>query len=78
MEKELINYIKEFQLVDLIGFGRILGVEEEDNFEDYLTNIIVAFLNEKRKKRKQLLQLAKDIANNNKGYDMAAENIKGN
>lgn len=78
MEKELINYIKEFQLIDLIGFGRILGVEEEDNFEDYLTNIVIAFLNQKRRKRKQLLQLAKDIAGNNKDYDTAAENIEDN
>lgn len=69
MEKELIKYIEDFQLIDLLGFGNILGVEECDNFEDYVTNIVVKFSKEKRKKRKQLLQLAKDIAGNNRDYD---------
>lgn len=69
MEKELIRYMRDFQLTDLLGFGNILRVQEVDDFEEYVTNIVVSFSKEKRKKRKQLLQLAKDIAGNNRDYD---------
>lgn len=71
MEKELIKYIGKFQLTDLLGFGNILRVREEDckDFQDYITKIVVSFSKEKRRKRKQLLQLAKDVAENNMEYD---------
>lgn len=59
--KILIEYFKEFQITDLLGFGNILGVEEEDDFADYCTNILVKFSEENRSKRRQLLKLAKDI-----------------
>lgn len=65
MEKELLGYIENFQLTDLLGFGKILNVEEKDDYADYLNNIIVNFKKEKRKKRKQLLKLAKDISEYN-------------
>lgn len=59
---QLLRYFQEFQVSDLIGFAQILGVEEVDNFIDFTTNILVAFWQENRLKRKQLLKLAKDIA----------------
>lgn len=58
---QLLEYFKEFQYTDLLGFGRILDAKEEDNFDDYVTNILVHFISESRLKRKQLLKLAKDI-----------------
>lgn len=69
MEKKLIEYIKSFQLTDLLGFGNILSVPEEDNFENYIINIVNNFSKENYRKRKALLKLAKDIATNNKEYD---------
>ena len=69
MEKKLIEYFKNFQLTDLLGFGNILGVKENNNFEEYVTDIILAFLQQDRKKRKALLKLAKDINNNNLDFD---------
>lgn len=78
MEKELIKYIEEFQLIDLLGFGNILGVEECDSFEDYVINIVVKFSKENRKKRKQLLQLAKDIVGNNRDYDKGVAAAQNN
>ena len=59
---QLLGYFQEFQVSDLIGFAQILGVEEVDNFIDFTTNILAAFWQENRIKRKQLLKLAKDIA----------------
>lgn len=68
---QLLEYFKEFQHIDLLGFGRILDVEEKDNFEDYVTNILVSFISESGIKRKQLLKLAKDIVIANR--NMVAE-----
>lgn len=58
---QLLENFKEFQITDLIGFARILDVEEKDNFADYCTDICIAFSKENARKRKQLLKLAKDI-----------------
>ena len=69
MEKKIIKYFENFQLIDLLGFGNILGVKENDNFEEYVTEIILAFLQQDRKKRKDLLKLAKDISENNINFD---------
>ena len=57
----LLNCFKDFEVTDLVGFGAILGVEEKEDFTDYCVDIIAAFCEEKRLKRKQLLKLAKDI-----------------
>lgn len=67
--KDLIEYFKEFQITDLLGFGNILGVEEEDDFADYCTNILVKFSEENRSKRRQLLKLAKDIVVANRSME---------
>ena len=40
MEKELIGYIKNFQLSDLLGFARIVGAEETKDFKDFVTAIL--------------------------------------
>lgn len=69
MEKKLIEYFKNFQLTDLLGFGSILGIKEEDNFENYVTNIVVAFSEQNRKKKRALLKLAKDISEANIDFD---------
>ena len=52
MEKKLIRYIKNFQLSDLLGFARIVGAEETEDFEDFVTEVIVKFLEMPRKDRK--------------------------
>lgn len=65
MEIELMEYMKKFSLVDFIGFGRILKIEETPELEDYVLKIIVEFKNQKRKIRKGLLELAKNIAEEN-------------
>ena len=37
---ELIKRLRTFQVTDLIGLGRILGIEENMEFEDFITKII--------------------------------------
>ena len=69
MEKKLIRYIKNFQLSDLLGFARIVGAEETEDFVDFVTEVIVKFLEMPRKDRKNLLKLAKQVSENNLEYD---------
>ena len=53
-EKKLIGYIKNFQLSDLLGFARIVGAEETEDFEDFVTEVVMKFLEMPRKDRKNL------------------------
>ena len=69
MEKKLIGYIKNFQLSDLLGFARIVGAEETEDFEDFVTEVVMKFLEMPRNDRKNLLKLAKQVSENNLEYN---------
>lgn len=64
--QRLVKLFTQMEFLDIIGFGNILGVEEIDPFEDYVTAICEAFSKQPRIKRRQLLKLAKDIVKANK------------
>lgn len=76
MEKKLIEYIKDFQLVDLFGFARIVGAQEQENFEDYVVEVVMKYLKLPRKDRKNLLKIAKQISENNREYDRLKQEEK--
>lgn len=76
MEAELMEYMKKFSLLDFIGFGRILEVEETLELEDYVFKIIGAFQQKKRKTRKELLRLAKEISEENEKEKRSAAEPK--
>lgn len=76
MEKKLIRYFKDFQLVDLIGFARIVGAVEKEDFEDYVVDIVVKFNELPRKDKKNLLKIAKQVSENNREYDRQNEENK--
>lgn len=78
MEEKLIKYLTTFQLSDLIGFAAILQVQEEEDFNEYIVNIVEAFTAKNRKIRKELLKLAKDISLNNRDFDKGDKNGKEN
>lgn len=66
MEKKLIECFLGFSVLDLIGFGKILGVEENgQEFEDFVTEIVVEFSKQNRFQRSKLLKLAKKIKKDN-------------
>lgn len=64
--EKFLGYIKEFEFTDLLAFGNILGIEENENFQEYVMQITIAFNEANREHRKALLKLAKDIAAENK------------
>lgn len=68
-EKKLIEYMKHFQLLDLLAFGKMLDVQEEDDFDEYMVNIIAAFSEKNRGDRRKLLKLARLIKENNDEFD---------
>lgn len=78
MEEKLIKYLTTFQLSDLIGFAAILQVQEEEDFNEYIINIVEAFAAKNRKIRKELLKLAKDISLNNRDFDRSDKNGEEN
>lgn len=78
MEEKLIKYLTTFQLSDLIGFAAILQVQEEEDFNEYIVNIVEAFVAKNRKIRKELLKLAKDISLNNRDFDRGNKNGEEN
>ena len=49
MEEKLIKYLTTFQLSDLIGFAAILQVQEEEDFNEYIVNIVEAFAAKNRR-----------------------------
>ena len=78
MEEKLIKYLTTFQLSDLIGFAAILQVQEEEDFNEYIVNIVEAFAVKNRKIRKELLKLAKDISLNNRDFNRGNKNGEEN
>ena len=65
MEKKFVECLTKFQLTDLLGFGKMLNVEENDDFIEYISNIVAAALEKPYMERRKLLRLAKDIAAGN-------------
>ena len=63
---KLLENFRELQYTDIIGFGNILSVKEEDDFDDYLTSIIVSYMKQPKSKRKALLKLSKQLVQANK------------
>ena len=67
--KKLLKYFSRMQFTDILAFGNILGVKEEDQFEEYVTNILEAFSKMPAAKRRSLLKLGKDVSEANEEYD---------
>lgn len=65
-----LGMVGKMTVLDLIGFGQFLGVEEKENFEDYVADLVVAFNELGRKQRREILKYAKKICAANKDYGL--------
>lgn len=75
MEKKLIKLFTEFTLTDLLGFGKLLGVNDTKmEFEDFVTEIVVQFSKSRRKERRSLLKLAQKIVEDNRRFKYEEDN----
>lgn len=79
MEKKLIKLFTEFTLTDLLGFGKLLGVNDTKmEFEDFVTEIVVQFSKSRRKERRSLLKLAQKIVEDNRRFKYEEEDNDNN
>ena len=65
----LINAFTKMTVMDILAFANILEVKEEEEFEDFITNICVAFAAKPRNIRRKLIKLAEDVAKADKELD---------
>lgn len=70
--------MKDFQFTDVLAFGKLLSVEEKEDFEEFVVDILEAFNLQNRDKRREMLKLAKDVSKANKDLGFKKENIKEN
>lgn len=78
-EEKLMNYFTKFEFTDIIGFAKLCKVDNEivkkailctaaienSNLEEIVCATVEAFSNFPRKERREMLKLAKEIAEEN-------------
>ena len=63
--EQLLTSFRGLQYTDIIGIGNILGIKEEDDFDDYITAIVGTYMEMPKSKRKAILKLTKDLVKAN-------------
>lgn len=64
--KELLDLFKRMNFVEIMGFGKLLQIEEKDEFEEYLGEICIAFIEKPRFERRKIIKLAKQVCTGRK------------
>lgn len=64
--QRLLRYLGNFTVTDLLGFAKIVGADEQRDFEEFLSVILTKYSALPRKQRKHLLKLAKEISMDNR------------
>lgn len=59
--EKLLELFKKMNFVEILGFGKLVGVEEKDEFEEYMQDLCVAYSELPRGERRRLLKLAKQV-----------------
>ena len=72
----IISYFQYFQITDLLAFGKLLGVEEQEDFEDYLTEITLKYTELSKREKDKYLKLAKALAGKTGGDMKEVERLR--
>ena len=72
----IISYFQYFQITDLLAFGKLLGVEEQENFEDYLTEITLKYTELSKRQKDKYLKLARALAGKTGGDMKEVEKLR--
>lgn len=59
---QFISYLQYFQITDLLAFGKLLKVEEQDDFEEYLTDMVTKYTELPKREQKKFLTAAQSFA----------------
>lgn len=62
----MLEYLGQMSIFEIYGFGKIVGAEENDDFQEYLTNILVGYADSSRKMKRELIKLAESVVKEKK------------
>lgn len=62
----MLDYLGQMSIFEIYGFGKLVGAEENEDFQEYLTNILVKYSESPRRMRKEILKLAKQVVEDKK------------
>lgn len=71
---KLLELFHDLSYLDLLGIGYLLKVKEQEDFDDYLTQIIIAFEDLSEEEQNKIVELTENVAAANK--DKEAEEIE--
>lgn len=60
-----MGYLTRFRPLDIMGIAKLLCVEPQDDFEEFIVEIVAKFSTLSRRRRRELLKLAEQIAKAN-------------
>lgn len=74
IDEDFVSLLKYLELTDLLGLGKILNVEEEDDFEDYIAKIYLAWVEHPHKEK--IRQLIEDVVYFNQNAETKKLEVK--
>lgn len=74
IDEDFVSLLKYLELTDLLGLGKILKVEEEDDFKDYITKIYLAWAEHPHKEK--IRQLIEDVVYFNQNSETKKLEVK--
>ena len=60
-----MEYLAKFRPLDIMGFAALLKVEPQDDFEEFVVDMVSKFSTLDRRHRRELLKLARDVSRAN-------------
>lgn len=68
--KQFISLLDQTDLIDIYSLGILMGVPNNEDFEDYVGDLLSNFYNRSAPERKALISLVEDIVEFRKKYDV--------
>lgn len=73
----MLDYLGQMSIFEIYGFGKLVGAEENEDFQEYLTNILVKYGESPRRMRKEILKLAKQVVEDKKSEKLRDSTGRG-
>ena len=75
--KKMLEYLGQMTIFEIYGFGKLVGAEENDDFQEYLTNVLVKYGESPKKMRREIFKLAKQIVEDKKSEKLRDSTGRG-
>lgn len=73
----MLDYLGQMSIFEIYGFGKLVGAEENEDFQEYLTNILVKYGESPRRMRKEIIKLAKQVVEDKKSEKLRDSTGRG-